>query len=223
MRYNTRSVTGRTRKTNHDYAGALCDGDRGLFVITDGTSKPGSGQLAECFVKGVLEAYPKHMEQGADITEHGAVEQVLGSMLAELHPALFAGQTGTTCYLVGFAAHGKLTLAYEGDCSCGVVTPAGMIKWITPPHCKANWRRDRSHRELAQDPARNWITRCLKADRAPNPDFVFHPLAVGEQLVFVTDGFWAELTESQQSSLLAAPDSDFVALEDDVTWIDVQF
>lgn len=222
MRYDTRSVIGRTRKANNDCAGALCDGGRGLFVITDGASEPGSGQLAECFVRGVLAAYPKHIDQGGDITEHGAVEQVLSSVLAELHPTLFADQTGTMCYLIGFAAHGKLTLAYEGDCSCGVVTPAGTIEWITPPHCKANWRRDRSHRELAQDPARNWVTRCLKVNRAPNPDFVFHQLAVGERLVFVTDGFWAELTESQQSSLLAAPNSDFIAVEDDVTWIDVQ-
>ncbi|ELQ11294.1 hypothetical protein A988_11909 [Pseudomonas syringae BRIP39023] len=222
MRYDTRSVIGRTRKANHDRAGALCDGERGLFVITDGTSKTGSGQLAEHFVKGVLAAYQKHLDQGGDITEHGAVEQVLCSVLAELHAILFADQTGTTCYLVGVVAHGMLTLAYEGDCSCGVVTPAGTIEWITPPHCKANWRRDRLHRELAQDPARNRITRCLKANRAPDPDFVFHQLAVGERLVFVTDGFWAELTESQQSSLLVAPDSDFIPVEDDVTWIDVQ-
>lgn len=102
------------------------------------------------------------------------------------------------------------------------MTPAGTIEWITPPHCKANWRRDRSHCELAQDPDRNRVTRCLKVNRAPAPDFVFHPLAVGERLLFVTDGFWAELTESQQRSLLAAPDSDFIAVEDDVTWIDVQ-
>lgn len=222
MIFDTRSVIGRARKANHDFAGALCDGDSGLFVITDGTSESGSGQLAECFVKGVLSAYLNLMDQWGDLTEHGAVEQVLGSVLAELHTTLFADQTGTACYLIGFAAHGKLTVAYEGDCSCGVVTPADTIEWITPPHCKANWRRDRSHRELAQDPARNWVTRCLKSNRAPDPDFVFHPLAVGERLVFVTDGFWAELTESQQSSLLAAPDTDFVAVEDDVTWIDVQ-
>ena len=152
MRYGTRSVKGRTRKANHDRAAALCDGDRGMFVITDGTSKPGSGQLAECFEKGVLGAYQKRMDQGADLTECAVVEQILCSVLAELHPILFADQTGATCYLVGVAAHGKLTLAYEGDCSCGVVTPAGTIDWITPPHCKANWRRDRSHRELAQDP-----------------------------------------------------------------------
>lgn len=223
MKFDTRSVRGRTRKLNHDYAGALCDGDRGLFVIADGTSRQGSGPLAECFVKGVLAASLQHVKQGVDVSEHGAVEQVLCSMLAELHTCLFADQTGALCYLVGFAAHGKLTLAYEGDCSCGVVTPEGRIEWITPPHCKANWRRDRSHRELAQDPARNRITRCLKVNRAPNPGIVFHPLAVDERLVFVTDGFWAELSESQQSSLLAKPDSDFIAVEDDVTWIDVQF
>lgn len=222
MRYVTRSVMGQARKANHDCAGVFCDGYRGLFVIADGTSKPGSGQLAECFVKGILSTYPKHMDQGDGITEYAAVEQVLNSVLAELHTTLFAVQTGATCYMVGVAAHGRLTLAYEGDCSCGVVTPAGTIEWITPPHCKANWRRDRSHRELAQDPARNWITRCLKVDRVPNPDFVFHPLAVGGRLVFVSDGFWAELTESQQSKLLAAPNSDFIAVEDDVTWIDVQ-
>lgn len=214
---------GRARKANNDCAGALCAGDQGLFVITDGTSMHGSGQLAECFVNGVLAAYPKHMDRGGDITEYGAVEQVINAVLAELHPTLFADQTGATCYLVGVAVHGKLTLAYEGDCSCGVVTPTGAIEWITPPHCKANWRRDRSHRDLAQDPARNWITRCLKVSRAPNPEFVFHPLAASERLVFVTDGFWAELTELQQSSLLMALDSDFIAVEDDVTWIDVQF
>jgi serine/threonine protein phosphatase PrpC len=62
----------------------------------------------------------------------------------------------------------------------------------------------------------------MKVNRAPDPDFVSLPLVVGERLVFVTDGFWAELTESQQSRLLSAPDSDFIAVEDDVTWIDVQ-
>lgn len=222
MRYNIRSVKGRSRKANHDYAGAICDDGGGLFVITDGTSKPGSGQLAECFVKAILTAYSKHFDQGGDIPENEAVEQLLGSMLAELHTLLFADQAGAICYLVCLVAYGKLTLAYEGDCSCGVVTPAQTIEWITPPHCMANWRRNRSHRELAQDLARNSITRCLKINRAPNPEFVSHQLAIGGRLVFATDGFWAELTEAQQSSLLTTADSDFNAVEDDVTWIVVQ-
>jgi serine/threonine protein phosphatase PrpC len=222
MKYNVRSVAGRARRTNHDFAGALCDGENGVFVITDGTSRVGSGQLAESFVKGVLEVWSKHFDHGLDITECEAVEQVLLSILADLHPVLFASHTGATCYVVGVAAHGNLTLAYEGDCSCGVVMPAGAIEWITSPHCKANWRRDRSHSELAQDPARHRVTRCLKASRAPNPDFVFHSLTPRERLVFATDGFWAELTELQQRYLLAAPDGSCIDVEDDITWIDVQ-
>lgn len=222
MRYITRSVTGAGRNANHDSVAVLCEGGRGVFVIADGFAKPGSGQLSERFVRGVLTLYQQHIHQGVDDTEHAAVEKIVRSVMAQLHPTLFAHQIGSACYLIGVAAHGKLTLAYEGDCSCGVVTPAGTIEWMTPPHCKANWRRDRTHCELAQDLARNRVTRCLKASHAPDPDFVFHPLAAGERLVFATDGFWAELTQVQQSRLLTAPDSFFAPVDDDVTWIDVQ-
>lgn len=222
MRYVTRSVTGAGRNANHDSVAVLCEGGRGVFVIADGFAKPGSGQLSERFVRGVLTLYQKHIHQGVDDTEHAAVEKMVRSVLAELHAALFARQTGSACYLIGVAAHGKLTLAYEGDCSCGVVMPAGMIEWMTPPHCKVNWRRDRSHHELAEDPARHRVTRCFKANRVPDPEFVFHPMSVGERVVFATDGFWAELTPVQQSRLLAAPDSFFAPVDDDVTWIDVK-
>ena len=222
MKYHTRSVKGRAREANHDCAGAVCEDDIGLFVIADGSSKPGSGQLAECFVQGVLAACQVHLSQKAAEAGHDAVELVLRRVLAELHPVLFASQTGSMCYLVGVVAHGKLTLAYEGDCSCGVVAPTGSIAWVTAPHCLANWMRDRSHRELVQDPARNRVTRCLKAGRTPAPEFVYQRLSTSERLVFVTDGFWAELTDAQQISLLEAPDCEFGVVDDDVTWIDVR-
>lgn len=222
MRYLSRSITGQASRANNDYAGATCEGDRGFFVVADGTSRRGSGQLAECFVSGMLAADSTQLEQGGYAAEPGAIERLLGSILSDFHASLPADQTGAICYLIGLVAHGRLTVAYEGDCSCGIVTLLGAIEWITPPHCKANWRRDRSHCELAQDPARNSVTRCLKINRVPNPDFVWCELEAVERLVFVTDGFWADLTQVQQSSLLAAPDSDFSVGDDDVTWIDVQ-
>lgn len=222
MRYHSRSITGQASRENNDYAGAIFDGDSGFFVVADGISRRGSGQLAESFVSGMLAAHSTQMEQGSYPAEPAAVESLLDSILADFHASLPADQTGAICYLIGLVAHGRLTVAYEGDCSCGIVTPAGAIEWITPPHCKANWRRDRSHCELAQDPARNSVTRCLKINRVPNPDFVWCALEAVERLVFVTDGFWADLTQVQQSSLLAAPDSDFSVGDDDVTWIDVQ-
>lgn len=222
MRYHSRSITGQASRGNNDYAGATCEDDGGFFVVADGTSKRGSGHLAESFVSGMLAAHSTQMEQGSYPAEPAAVERLLGSILADFHASLPADQTGAICYLIGLVAHGRLTVAYEGDCSCGIVTLAGAIDWITPPHCKANWRRDRSHCELAQDPARNLVTRCLKINRVPNPDFVCCALDTVERLVFVTDGFWADLTQAQQSSLLAAPNSDFSVGDDDVTWIDVQ-
>lgn len=222
MKYSTRSVTGRAREANHDCAGVFCADGIGLFVIADGTSRPGSGQLAECFVQGVLAACQKHMSKKTDKTEHEVVEQILRKVLAELHPVLFASQTGSMCYLIGVITHGWLILAHEGDCLCGLVAPTGSITWLTSPHCKANWKRDRSPLELAQDPARNRVTRCLKAGRTPAPEFVFQRLSTSERLVFATDGFWAELNESQQFSLLESPERDFAAVDDDVTWIDVR-
>jgi serine/threonine protein phosphatase PrpC len=191
MRYHSRSITGQASRANNDYAGATCEGDSGFFVVADGTSRRGSGQLAESFVSGMLAAHSTQMEQGGYPADPAAVERLLGSILSDFHASLPADQ-------------------------------AGAIEWITPPHCKANWRRDRSHCELAQDPARNSVTRCLKINRVPNPDFVCCALDAVERLVFVTDGFWADLTQVQQSSLLAARDSYFSVGDDDVTWIDVQ-
>ncbi|WP_223535404.1 serine/threonine protein phosphatase [Pseudomonas sp. GL-B-16] len=193
-----------------------------MFVVVDGTSKPGSGQLAHGFVQAVMDACQARISQGAEDTTHSGVQQLLRSVLTDLHAPLFAKHTGTTSYLVGVASHGQLTLAYEGDCSCGFTSAEGGIEWFTPPHCKANWRRDRSHRELAPDPARNLITRCYSANRSPDPDFVFRSVAAGERLVFATDGFWAELTDARQDDVLATPAIEITDVDDDVTWIDVK-
>ena len=89
-----------------------------------------------------------------------------------MHRQLFTNQTGTTSYLIGVASQGQLTIAYEGDCACGKAASDGKFEWFTPPHCKAKWKLDRSHRELVLDPTRNLVTRSLRATRAPDPDFV---------------------------------------------------
>lgn len=222
MRYETRSIKGQSRKDNHDCAGAVFDGVRGLFVIVDGTSKPGSGKLANSFVSEVIRRYQLRINLGADDTTHRAAEQLLKQVILELHGPLFEKHTGTTSYLVGVASQGRLTIAYEGDCSCGVARANGSIEWVTPPHCTANWKRDRTHRELALNPARNRITRCYKVNKTPNPDFVFRSALAGERLVFATDGFWADLPDARQNDALQASSIDIKDIEDDVTWIDVK-
>jgi serine/threonine protein phosphatase PrpC len=222
MKYQTRTVQGHERAANHDVAVAEIDGARGFFVIMDGTSKPRSCQLAHGLAQGVIEAYQSQITQGADDSTPDLVEQLLSSILADVHRQLFATQAGTTSYLIGVASQGQLTVAYEGDCACGMAGNDGKIKWFTPPHCQANWKRDRSHRELVLDPARNLVTRSLRATRDPDPDFVRQLAPAGARFVFATDGFWAELTEQQQAAAINDPTGDVVVVSDDVTWIDVR-
>lgn len=222
MKYQTRTVKGHERAVNHDFAVAQIDGTRGLFVVTDGTSKPGSGQLAQGMAQGVIRAYQHHIAQGADDSSPDLVEQLLNSILMDMHRQLFTHRTGTTSYLIGVASQGQLTVAYEGDCACGKAGSDSRIEWFTAPHCKANWKRDRSHRELALDPARNLVTRSLRATHAPDPDFVHQPAPAGTRFVFATDGFWAELTELQQAAAIDEPACDIAVVADDVTWIDVR-
>ncbi len=222
MIYATRSVKGQAREDNRDCTGALFDGTRGLFVIVDGTSKPGSGQLAQGFVQGVMASYQYRVGQGAGDHTQDLALQLIRSVLADLHGPLFAEQCGSTSYLVAVISNGLLTIAYEGDCGCGWVNAEAGIDWLTAPHCLANWQRDRSHSELARDPARNRITRSYKASNVPDPEIVTSAALPGQRLIFATDGFWAEMSEARQAEALRKPEIAIIDVDDDVTWIDVR-
>ncbi|MHC8392224.1 PP2C family protein-serine/threonine phosphatase [Pseudomonas sp. LB3P93] len=221
MIYTTRSVKGLVREDNRDCAGAVFDGDRGLFVIVDGTSKPGSGQLAQGFVQRLMDAYQSRISQGIGDENHELATQLIRSLLTDLHAPLFSELCGSTSYLVAVVANGLLTIAYEGDCGCGVVDTQMGVEWITTPHCLANWKRDRTHRDLACDPARHRITRSYKIGKLPEPEIVLRTAQAGERLVFATDGFWADMSESHQAEALSSPEIAITDVDDDVTWIDV--
>lgn len=221
MIYTTRSVKGQAREDNRDCAGVMFDGDRGLFVIVDGTSKAGSGQLAQEFVQRLMVAYQSRVGQGIRDETHELATRLIWSVLSDLHAPLFSELRGSTSYLVAVVANGLLTIAYEGDCGCGVIDAQKRIEWITTPHCLANWKRDRTHRDLACDPARNRITRSFKVGKLPEPEIVVRAAQAGERLVFATDGFWADMSESLQAEALSSPEMDITGVDDDVTWIDV--
>ena len=57
------------------------------------------------------------------------VTQLIRSVLADMHAPLFAGWSGSTSYLIAVVVNGLLTIAYEGDCGCGVVNAEGRIDW----------------------------------------------------------------------------------------------
>lgn len=222
-RYFTRTVKGRERAENRDYAGVEYDGVRGVFVVVDGTSKPGSEVLAPALVDQIFTGYRAQIEKRSPDLGHEQVESLLKGVLRDAHSSLFSGTaTGSASYLIAVVSGGVLTVAYEGDCSAGVACPNDPITWLTPPHCQANWRRDRNHRQLATDLGRHKITRSFKARRTPDPEFITRAAVEGETLVFATDGFWADLSESDQAQMLDPEMPDPTHVDDDVTLIVVQ-
>ncbi|WP_223472575.1 MULTISPECIES: PP2C family protein-serine/threonine phosphatase [unclassified Pseudomonas] len=223
MIHSTRSVKGRARDENRDSVGARFDGVRGLFVVVDGTSRPGSGLLAQALVNQILILYCEKVAAGHSDNRHEEAAVLLKEVLNDVHNRLFSTAfTGSASYLVGVAAAGLLTIAYEGDCCAGVVFSNSLISWFTSPHCLANWKRDRDHRQLAADPGRHRISRCFKARNKPDPEIVTRTIIEGEKLVFATDGFWADLSDVTQAQLLEAEMSAPLRVDDDVSWIVVQ-
>ena len=223
IRYFTRTVKGRDREENRDCAGAEYDGVRGVFVVVDGTSKPGSEILAPVLVDQIFKGVREQIEKCSPDLSHEQLEALVKGVLHEAHSSLFSGTaTGSASYLIAVVSGGGLTVAYEGDCSAGVACPNGPITWLTPPHCLANWKRDRDHRQLATDLGRHKITRSFKARSTPDPEFITRAAVAGETLVFATDGFWAELSDSDQVQMLDPEVPNPTHIDDDVTWIVVQ-
>lgn len=223
IRYVTRTIKGRKRTENRDCARGQRDGVRGIFVVVDGTSKPGSEILAQVLAEHILNGYRAQIDRGSPDVSPEAIESLLKIVLHGAHASLFSsGVTGSASYLVAVVSGRLLTIAYEGDCSAGVATPGNLIDWFTPPHCLANWKRDRCHRQLASDVGRHTITRSFKARKMPAPEFITRVVLEGETLVFATDGFWADLSDIDQAQMLDPEMSDPTPIDDDVTWIVVQ-
>ncbi|WP_053145579.1 serine/threonine protein phosphatase [Pseudomonas sp. P97.38] len=223
MIYSIRTVKGQATEANRDCAAAMLDGTRGLFVVADGTSKPGSGQLAQALIDQILKRYAEKIADGCSDSSHEDAAALLKGVLNDVHHELFStAHTGSVCYLIGVATRGLLTIAYEGDCCAGVACSGAPITWFTTPHCLANWRRDRDHRQLATDPGRHRISRSFKARRNPDPEIVTRSTIEGEKLVFATDGFWAELDDGTQVHLLDTQWLDPSDVHDDASWIVVQ-
>ncbi|MDH1009003.1 protein phosphatase 2C domain-containing protein [Pseudomonas nicosulfuronedens] len=221
MNHTAKSFKGRVRGENRDYAHAVIDERRGLFVVVDGTSKSGSGQLAQDLAQNIADTYQSRVSLGAEDGTFDLSTQLIRSVLLGLHTPLFSERSGSASYLIALITNGQLIIGYEGDCSCGLVDTDERIDWITSPHCLANWQRNRSHPELARDPARNKISRSFRAGRTPDPEFVTRAATPGQRLILATDGFWAELSEARQAEALRAPEMVITDVDDDVTWVDV--
>ena len=210
------SQQGAGRTENRDACGSAHNADAGLYVIADGTSKPGSGELARALTQHVLECFSR---AGPSVVccPDSALKLTLAS-LNEVHSNLCPDfPFASTSYLALLVMGQTMVSIHAGDCCLGYLDKDQRTIWLTPPHCGPNWKGDLSHSFIANSPARKRLLNCMSQRRLHDPHI--QPLQAVTQTTWVlaTDGFWAELSADNQADAIREQTLYGYATDDDAT------
>ena len=177
---------------NRDYCGIAKNNSSILYLLIDGISKsPNGGEFAKEFVHLFLDIFV-----GSDELQS---ENTLQSILKKVHETLrrkFPADSAS--YILALHNGDSMVTLHAGDCRLGTITNDGRINWLTPVHTLANAIIFLTDNELRLHPDRHTLTRSFKAKRF-EPGIVNHfPLLASDSLILASDGFWAELDETEQ-------------------------
>ena len=164
------SRKGTHRAENRDFSGWAHNAGAQLYVIADGTSKPGSGQLAKAMIQHVLGAFAH-----AQPTEVRSLDEALKLTLTsfnDVHSNLcpdfpFASASYLALLVLGQTA---ITI-HAGDCCLGHLEKNQPVNWLSSPHCGPNWKGDLGHALIANSPARKQLLNCMSHRRSHEPAF----------------------------------------------------
>lgn len=194
--FSWRSEIGRNRTDdNRDMCGIGERGDDALCIVLDGsTNGRDSGVLARAIACRMIDGF---MDAPDPIT----LEAITGIMKAIHGPLAREYPQASASYMMVWLQESGMTVIHAGDCLFGRREGSGKVEWISRPHTLANALTDTVIEDLIANPARHRVTRSFRAREFMTPD-VFE--VAGETDVIVsTDGFWAELTASEQAGFLA--------------------
>lgn len=212
------SRQGASRTENRDASGSAQNADASLHVIADGTSKPGSGELAKAMTQHVLECFS--LADPADVScLDNALKLTLAS-LGDVHSNLCRDfPTASTSYLVLLVVGPTAISIHAGDCCLGYLEKDQPVTWLSSPHCGPNWKGDLNHALIAGSPARKKLLNCMSRRRSHEPHIQWWPITPNTTWVLATDGFWAELTPENQLGAITAQRLDTYPTEDDATFM----
>lgn len=199
------SQTGSRTADNRDYAGVGIRADDALCIVLDGSSTgEDSGPLARDITQALIDWFVAANEP---VTAQAVTDQ-----LHEIHGALRRRYPrASASYMAAYVtAPGDAVVLHAGDCLLGRRRAEGSISWLSRPHTLANVASDAAIAAIAAVPARHRLTRSFRAREFMVPEVL--TTNVGEGLVIVTDGFWADLSESDQALFMGGGD---VAKSDD--------
>lgn len=210
------SRKGTRRTENCDASGSVHNTGAYLYVIADGTSKPGSGELARALNHHLIHCFSRAQSSVVSCPDT-ALKLVLNS-LDEVHANLCPDLPfASTSYLALLVVDQTATSIHAGDCCVGYQGKDGSMTWLNPPHCGPNWKGELSHSIIANSPARKTLFNCMSYRRPHEPHIQPFRLVKDTTWVLASDGFWAELSAQNQLDAITEQTLDGCSAEDDVT------
>ncbi len=195
---------GRVRRQNEDRF--LLDADAMLYGVADGVGGlPGGADAAQQTideVAGAIHALPAGEEPNLTVIVHHA-NQSVGALGMKISPTMGIGTTLT----FGHAQGGVLKLAHVGDSRC-YAWHQGEFRRVTEDHSvenEARLRRAKGEVVYYHEANRNALTRCIGQPTPPEVDLISQPLAVGDRILFCTDGLTRMVPDSELGTMGAKP------------------
>lgn len=215
------SQQGACSAENRDASGSAQNTGSCLYMIADGSAKPGSGELAKALTQHVLDAFSR----AAPITV-SCLDEALKltlTLLEDVHSNVCPDfPVASTSYLALLVVDQTAISIHCGDCCLGYLEKDQRPRWLTSPQCGPNWKGDLSHALIANNPARKILLNCMSRRRRHEPHVQSLLIAKDTTWILATDGFWAELSPESQLGAITAGSLDAYPAEDDVTFILLQ-
>lgn len=211
------SRTGSITADNRDAHACAQRPEATLYLIADGcSSRAHSGELARALLRHLQVAFLRLPAQ--ELRDVDSLGAALVRLLVEARRALRGDYPQAACsYLILVLLPGAALSVHEGDCCLGHLDDDGTIRWLTSPHCQANWLGNLQHAEIAADSARHRLTRCFSARRPLEPHVAQWLLSGSQRWLLASDGFWASLSWQAQQAFLRDGELPEVPLVDDIS------
>jgi len=215
------SQQGTDRAENRDVSGSAHNAGAHLYVIADGTAKPGSAELAQALSDHLLGCFSNAAPFIATSPD-SALELVLASLKQVQSNLCPDFPFASTSYLALLVLGQTAITIHAGDCCQGYLDNDQRMTWLNTPHCGPNWQGDLSHTFIASSPARKRLFNCMSYRRPHEPAVQFIQVTPDTTWILATDGFWAELTVEHQLQAIAGRSLEGCSTEDDATFMLLQ-
>jgi protein phosphatase len=204
---------GRIRRDNEDRY--LLDEQGLLYGVADGVGGlPGGAEAAQLAVDDFARAM-RALPPDAEPDLVGIVRRT-NEMVAQLGQRISPSMGIGTTLTVGYVRSNVLKLAYVGDSRCYAGRGAEFVR-ITEDHSvenEARQRRARGEVVYYHEANRNALTRCIGQPTTLEVDLISRPLAVGDRILFCTDGVTRLIPDSELGSIFMQTDNPKSAVEE---------